>query len=193
MFIRTENKTSEFERKSKLGNSVKYHRTKKVHIFKCDHCDIEFSRGTYYPKERLSNNYYHFCSKCKGQASFIGHENRKQRLEKRIGEKWVDSEGYMKIRLPLDVKYNHIQRGTNFSYIREHVKVMQDHLGRRLEKGEVVHHIDGNKTNNDISNLDVCTVQEHNKCHATSEMVVFELYKQGIVKYDSKTKRYYLP
>lgn len=195
MFIRTESKTSEFERKSKLGNLVKYHRTKKVHIFKCDHCNIEFFRGTGYPKERLSNdnNYYHFCSKCKGQATLIGNENRRKRLAKKLGETWIDSNGYVVVRLSLHSKYSNRQIGKNFSYIREHVKVMQDYLGRQLGKGEVVHHIDGNKINNNISNLDICTVKEHNKCHATSEMVVFELYKQGIVKYNSKIKRYYLP
>ncbi len=38
-------------------------------------------------------------------------------------------------------------------YILEHRLVMEQHLGRYLEPTEVVHHIDGNPRNNDISNL----------------------------------------
>lgn len=38
-------------------------------------------------------------------------------------------------------------------YIPEHVLVMEKHLGRFLEKDEVVHHEDGNRSNNEIKNL----------------------------------------
>lgn len=40
-------------------------------------------------------------------------------------------------------------------YIREHRYVMEQHIGRYLLPEEVVHHIDGNRTNNDISNLEL--------------------------------------
>ena len=78
---------------------------------------------------------------------------------------------------------------------------MENHLGRSLRrnkgnrltgKAEVVHHIDGDKTNNDIGNLDLCTVKEHNACHARMQQIVFDLYKQGLVIYDPKTKTYSL-
>jgi IS30 family transposase len=36
---------------------------------------------------------------------------------------------------------------------REHRLVMEQHLGRKLSKEEQVHHIDFNKSNNDLSNL----------------------------------------
>jgi hypothetical protein len=76
--------------------------------------------------------------------------------------------------------------------MREHIIVMENHLERKLQKGEVVHHIDGNKTNNDINNLDLCSVVEHNNCHAHLEWIVFELYKRGLVGYNKETKHYFL-
>ena len=43
---------------------------------------------------------------------------------------------------------------------------MEKHIGRYIEKGEVVHHIDFDKTNNDINNLKLMTNSEHAKYHA---------------------------
>lgn len=49
----------------------------------------------------------------------------------------------------------------------EHRIVMEKHLGRKLTKTEVVHHIDGDKNNNDISNLKLFSnISEHVKFHA---------------------------
>lgn len=49
----------------------------------------------------------------------------------------------------------------------EHRHVMELHLGRKLTKEEVVHHIDGNRKNNDISNLMLFeNNSEHIKHHA---------------------------
>lgn len=47
---------------------------------------------------------------------------------------------------------------------------MEQHLGRKLKKGEVVHHIDGNKTNNNINNLQLMTAKEHSKMHREKEI-----------------------
>ena len=53
-------------------------------------------------------------------------------------------------------------------YIREHILVMEKYLGRYLTEDEVVHHIDENKLNNDISNLQLMTKYEH-KCYHSSK------------------------
>jgi hypothetical protein len=192
MYVRTDEVKNQYTRKSKLGNEVKYHRTKQIHVFRCDECSSEFKRDSRYMTSRRNNEYKHFCQDCKFAASKIGQKNRKKRLDQRIGERWVDSSGYVIIRLASNSPYRGARPGQNYSYIREHVKVMQDHVGRKLTKTEVVHHIDGDKTNNSIENLDLCTKRQHNKCHATSEEIVFELYKRGLVGYDDRTKRYFL-
>lgn len=43
----------------------------------------------------------------------------------------------------------------------EHRVVAEQMLGRKLKRGEIVHHKDGNKHNNDPSNLEVLTQSQH--------------------------------
>lgn len=42
---------------------------------------------------------------------------------------------------------------------------MEEKLGRSLQPGEIVHHIDGNKRNNSPENLMVMTQSEHARLH----------------------------
>jgi len=46
-----------------------------------------------------------------------------------------------------------------------HRKIMEKHIERRLRSDEIVHHIDGNRHNNDISNLEILTRAEHARLH----------------------------
>jgi hypothetical protein len=49
-----------------------------------------------------------------------------------------------------------------------HVVIAEWKIGRPLTKGEVVHHVDGNKMNNDPANLDVMSHSAHARLHAIS-------------------------
>lgn len=71
------------------------------------------------------------------------------------GGKTIGSQGYVLVRLyPDDPFFGMAQeKAEGASYVLEHRLVMARSLGRPLEEHETVHHVDGNKQNNDRSNL----------------------------------------
>ena len=48
----------------------------------------------------------------------------------------------------------------------EHRLVVENYIGRYLLPEEIVHHKDLNKTNNNLSNLQIVSSSEHTKIHA---------------------------
>lgn len=52
----------------------------------------------------------------------------------------------------------------------QHRVVMEQYLGRPLNRNEHVHHRDENKSNNDISNLEVLSISEHMSHHANENL-----------------------
>ena len=59
--------------------------------------------------------------------------------------------------------------------VQEHRLVMEKHLGRYLEPYEVVHHLDGNRQNNAIENLEVKTRGRHISEHFKASHEVLQL------------------
>ena len=68
-------------------------------------------------------------------------------------------------------KYAISKRGTGTkTYVKfygqhQHRVMMECHLQRCLASNEIVHHIDGDKHNNDITNLQLMTRAEHARVH----------------------------
>lgn len=92
------------------------------------------------------------------------------------GGKTSHGDGYMKLLCP-----DH-PRANKLGYVLEHIIVMEQHIGRPLKKGEVVHHINGIKNDNRIENLLLLTVQEHSALHKGNGNLyksVSQLEKEG--------------
>lgn len=53
----------------------------------------------------------------------------------------------------------------NYYFQQQHRMIMEDHIGRRLTKNEVVHHINHCKTDNKIENLQLMSMAEHIRLH----------------------------
>lgn len=78
------------------------------------------------------------------------------------GGKHINSQGYVLLHKP-----NHIDANNN-GYVLEHRYKMIKKINRPIKKGEIIHHIDRNKTNNKITNLLLLTNKQHLQIHMKS-------------------------
>lgn len=101
------------------------------------------------------------------------------------GGRYIDARGYVMI-------FVGSAKGTSkwSSYKKEHILVMEKHLGRSLVKGETVHHIDGDKVHNDISNLFLCSNPSHKCAHNSLQLIGYSLVKLGLIKFDHIVGKY---
>lgn len=71
------------------------------------------------------------------------------------GHKLIDSNGYIKLKLP------NYHRGDHNGYVPEHILVWEEYHHRKLPKGWVVHHFNGIKPDNRPQNLVAMKNGEH--------------------------------
>ncbi len=73
----------------------------------------------------------------------------------KVGDTYVDSHwGYV------------MEKSPSGKWVRQHRLRMENHIGRKLNRGEVVHHIDGDRANNEMDNLELMSDFEHRSLHA---------------------------
>ena len=96
------------------------------------------------------------------------------------GGRWKEKNGYIVCNIGINKKE------------REHRIIMGNFLGRKLTKNEFVHHIDGDKSNNDIDNLYLCSNSQHFKIYWQQEQIIYNLYKMGKVIFDRDIGEYKL-
>lgn len=85
--------------------------------------------------------------------------------------KTINTSGYIMVKKP-----SHPNAHSN-GYVPEHRLVMEFHLGRYLENFELVHHIDRNKKNNAIENLEVVTIEQHRRLHNLEDRKYSDKYE----------------
>ena len=66
--------------------------------------------------------------------------------------------------------------GNHHGYVFVHRLVMEEILGRYLQPGETVHHINGDRFDNRPENLQVVTHREHGRIHNGNDGEAFEKY-----------------
>lgn len=67
--------------------------------------------------------------------------------------------------MPKDMGYIYHYDKTQKKIVFEHRTVAEQKIGRSLTKNDIVHHLDGDKENNNPDNLVVITRAEHSKIH----------------------------
>lgn len=83
------------------------------------------------------------------------------------GGRKVRSDGYVIVVAPDDHPHPCDEfKGSGLKYVLEHRLVMEKKIGRYLKNDEVVHHIDGNPSNNSPENLQLMERGEHASMHA---------------------------
>ncbi len=102
------------------------------------------------------------CSvKCMGIWQRLNGTKRREKNGMWRGGKYTDPRGYIFLLRPEEPGAN------KAGYIMEHRLKMQKKIGRPLEKWEVVHHINENKSDNRLKNLRLMTKREHDRMHTT--------------------------
>lgn len=138
---------------------------KKQQRLVCEQCN-----GEYYKKpSRVKES--RFCSrKCCAKWVYI-NRNYKKFTDHR-GSKNSSWKGGRKV-----VSGYMLVHVGNRKYQQEHRIVMAKHLGRKLQKHEVVHHINGNKLDNRIENLKLLSQSEHIKEHIKNGSMKLDYWK----------------
>ena len=78
-------------------------------------------------------------------------------------------------------------------YVWEHRLVLEKKLKRYLKKEEIVHHLDGDKSNNKLYNLLLCGNQnKHLSVHNAMELFVYYLIKNKKARYNKRNNKFYL-
>jgi endogenous inhibitor of DNA gyrase (YacG/DUF329 family) len=88
-----------------------------------------------------------------------------------------------------------IRKDGYIGYTRKenHRRVYERHYGVKLRPDQHVHHINGDKLNNDIDNLVVFgSIQDHNACKHSLDLIAYGLIDAGIITFDRSTNRYRL-
>lgn len=78
----------------------------------------------------------------------ISQANLGKKSHRWKGGRTIEQTGYAVIYRP-----DHPGKKVRKNYVYEHRYVMEKYLGRSLNKGEEIHHIDGDRQNNNIDNL----------------------------------------
>lgn len=71
----------------------------------------------------------------------------------------IDKDGYIKTYAP---DHPWPRKG---GYVFEHVRLIELQVGRRVLPGESVHHVDGDRRNNSINNLQLMERGDHSRLH----------------------------
>jgi len=95
-------------------------------------------------------------------------------------DRWKDTRGYIWLSIASlsDEDQELARRMTSNSSIQEHRLIGAKKEGRPLTEKEHVHHMDGDKTNNDPENLLVCSSREHAQIMAGYKNRIRELQEQ---------------
>lgn len=144
---------------------------------KCEYCGKEFTRTYWMAKSRK------YCS----QECAIKASRGRKGCPKPKGKLSPFYKG------PI-LKHNGIwdyDEHGNFKPV--HRMIVEKSIGRELRKNEIIHHIDGNQTNNNMSNLYLCSKAKHARLHQSIIKMLKPLMEDNKILFNKERGEYFLP
>lgn len=176
------------------GAKRKYRYTRRV-LLKCEKCNKEREVNC---TRKIQQSSTHHCKSC--IVAEIGKKNKgksawnkgdiKPITDCKVGSIFINSSGYCEVYVgnAFDKKYR------KDKYRLLHQLVAQAKNSNYTPKNSLVHHIDGDKTNNNPNNLFVCKSKAiHQDIHTQLEDLSMTLVKSGVIQFDHTTGKYHLP
>lgn len=157
-------------------------------ILKCDDCGEE--RRVRRVKSLLDKS-YHPCRSCSNKSNGIKKRGKsswnsgKRYSIKEVGKtSYIDSFGYRQVWCGRGEG----SLGRKDGYRLEHHLVMYNKIGRFLDPGEIIHHINGNKLDNRVENLYLfSSVSDHKRAHNSLEEIAMDLVNYGKIIFSDGT------
>jgi hypothetical protein len=151
-----------------LMHYKRFHRHRDIHANKNEEAKI---RGR---KREASKCKY--CDRNVGRNGALGMCNKHYQMHRKHGDAMCFDR---RVRSKSHGYYRVGKKGQH-----EHRKIYEDYIGRKLLKDEVVHHIDFNRTNNNIENLYLYNNKsEHTRQHCNHRRLLKQLQDNEIIKF----------
>jgi hypothetical protein len=72
-------------------------------------------------------------------------------------------------------------RANKQGYVLEHILVLENKLNIKITKKDVVHHINGDKHDNNPDNLHICTPSQHESAHRSYEKLLKHFLNENTI------------
>ncbi len=135
-----------------------------------------------------------FCVKCfsiETQTGIKRPQFSRENSKRWKGGEYVSTDGYKMVKAEGETHPSGRQK-----YKKEHILIYEKFSGEELKTqagnmGQQIHHIDGDKLNNNIENLVFCeNTREHRNFHCQLEEIALQLVRENIIIFDKKDNKY---
>lgn len=170
----------------------------------CDRCgdSKEVQYNNIYRCRKKHNTDKDYCFQCSMKVYNTGENNsaKKEEVRKKISENTKGkSKSFKDGDNPRALATRYTNSGYLLKWVPEEKKHIQEHRliyaqknGKHHSELLEIHHLNGDKLDNNINNLIELSASEHGELHSQLEKIAFSLIKKNIIFFDDKSKKYFI-